>query len=81
MKVILNKTLQKAGKSQYWLANTTGIAVSTINNLCNGKTTRIDFTILDKICDALNCNITDIMIPESHKLFSHYDSIDKGDSK
>ncbi len=64
MKVILNETLEKMGKSQYWLAKETGIAASTLNKLCNNKTTSIQFSLLQKICDALNCDISDILINE-----------------
>ena len=58
--IILNDTLNKMNKSQYWLAKETGIAASTINNLCNNKTTRIDFHTIELICDVLNCNLSDI---------------------
>lgn len=61
MKVILKKTLEKQGKSQYWLAKETGIAVSTLSNLCANKTSKIDFLVLQKICNALDCDITDII--------------------
>lgn len=61
MKVILNDTLKQRGKSQYWLAHQTGIAASTLNNLCNNKTSGVQFYVLDKICDALNCDISDIL--------------------
>ena len=37
MKVILKETLEKQGKSQYWLAKETGIAQSTLSNLCANK--------------------------------------------
>ena len=58
--IILNDTLNKMNKSQYWLAKETGIAASTIDNLCNNKTTRIDFHTIELICDTLNCNLSDI---------------------
>ena len=64
MKIILNDTLKSKSKSQYWLHKETGIAASTLNNLCNNKTTSIQFSVLDKICDALNCEITDILVHE-----------------
>lgn len=64
MKVVLEDTLRAMGKSQYWLAKTTGIAASTINNLCNGKTSSIQFSVLDKICSALDCKVTDIIVEE-----------------
>lgn len=58
--IILNDTLNKMNKSQYWLAKETGIAASTINNLCNNKTTRIDFNTIELICNVLNCELSDI---------------------
>lgn len=61
MKVILNETLKKKNISQYKLAKDTGIAASTLNNLCNNKTTSIQFKVLDKICSILNCNVSDIL--------------------
>lgn len=61
MKITLNDTLKQKGKSQYWLSKQTGIAASTINNLCNNKTTSIQFDVLQKICTTLNCNVCDII--------------------
>lgn len=61
MKVILKETLEKQGKSQYWLAKETGIAQSTLSNLCANKTSKIDFLVLEKICNTLDCDITDII--------------------
>ena len=61
MKVILKETLEKHGKSQYWLAKETDIAQSTLSNLCANKTSKIDFLVLEKICNALDCDITDII--------------------
>lgn len=64
MKVILNKTLENRKISQYKLAKDTGIAASTLNNLCNNKTSSIQFSVLDKICDALDCEVSDILLYE-----------------
>lgn len=64
MKVILNRTLEAKKISQYKLAKDTGIAASTLNNLCNNKTTSIQFSVLDKICDALDCEVSDILVHE-----------------
>ena len=61
MKVILKETLEKQVKSQYWLAKETGIAQSTLSNLCANKTSKIDFLVLEKICNALDCDVTDII--------------------
>ena len=64
MKVILNKTLENRKISQYKLAKDTGIAASRLNNLCNNKTSSIQFSILDKICDVLDCEVSDILLHE-----------------
>lgn len=61
IKVILNDTLEKRGRTQYWLAKETGIAQSTLSNLCANKTSKVDFLVLQKICNALDCDITDII--------------------
>lgn len=61
IKVILNDTLKKRGRTQYWLAKETGIAQSTLSNLCANKTSKIDFIVLQRICNALDCDITDII--------------------
>lgn len=67
MKVILKETLKNKGISQYQLAKDTGIAASTINNLCNGKTSSADFEMLQKICTALQCDVSAIMQPDPIK--------------
>lgn len=61
MKIILNNTLKNKNISQYKLAKDTGIAASTLSNLCNNKTSSVQFSVLDKICDALDCEISDIL--------------------
>ena len=72
MKVILDNTLSRIGKTKYWLSKQTGIAGSTISNLCNGKTTRIDFSVLQTICDALNCTINDIIIADDEDEINNF---------
>lgn len=66
MKIILGDTLKKINKSQYWLSKETGISASALNNLCNGKTKRVDFVLLDKICETLNCSVSDIIESEAY---------------
>ncbi len=64
MKIILNKTLKEKKVSQYKLAKETGIAASTLSNLCNNKTSSVQFSVLDKICDVLDCEVSDILLHE-----------------
>lgn len=65
MKIILNETLAKKGKSQYWLSKETGIAASTLSNLYNNKTSSVQFSVLEKICLKLDCTPNDILHIES----------------
>lgn len=78
MQITLNNTLQQKGHSQYWLAQTTGIAASTINNLCNGKTSAIQFDVLQKICTALECSVNEVI--ESENIINPIHFINKGNS-
>ena len=65
MKITLQETLNRLGKSQYWLSKQTGISTAAINNLCNGKTSRIDFSVLQKICEVLGCHASDIIASDN----------------
>lgn len=64
MKVKLSEVLKNNEKSIYWLHNQTGISSATISRICNNKTTSIQFSVLDKICETLKCNVSDILVPE-----------------
>ena len=61
MIVKLREVLNQRNKSIYWLNKQTGIASSTLSRICNNKTTSIEFSVLDKICEALDCEISDIL--------------------
>ncbi|MGH7623936.1 MAG: helix-turn-helix domain-containing protein [Gemmatimonadaceae bacterium] len=39
----------------------TGLAYSTINEMCNNRTRRIDFDTIDVLCSALGCTVADII--------------------
>ena len=61
MIIKLREVLDQRNKSIYWLNKQTGIASSTLSRICNNKTTSIEFSVLDKICEALDCEISDIL--------------------
>lgn len=61
MIIKLREALDQRNKSIYWLNKQTGIASSTLSRICNNKTSSIEFSVLDKICDALDCEISDIL--------------------
>lgn len=51
------------------LAEKTGVRPSTISALCTGAAKHIPVDVLDKICEALNCQPGDLMeyIPTQRK--------------
>lgn len=61
MIIKLRETLNSKNKSIYWLSKETKIAASTLSRICNNKTSGVQFSVLDKICQALDCEISDIL--------------------
>jgi len=62
VELILNKTLEKLSISRYELAKKTRIQYQVIDNYYKNKIKRYDSFVIDRICDALNCEIKDILI-------------------
>lgn len=61
IRICLDKTLNYLNISRYELAKQTGIRYQIIDNYYKNKVIRYDSTVLEKICSALNCNISDII--------------------
>ncbi len=57
----LDKALEKAGVTRYELAKRTGIQYQIIDNYFKNKVKRYDSYVLNRICEALNCEIKDII--------------------
>lgn len=68
MQVKLREVLNEKHKSIYQLNKETGIASSTLSHICNNKTSSIDFSVLDKICEALDCSVSDILEHEKSNM-------------
>ncbi len=64
MKIMLDQLLDQKGVSQNQLAKDTGISTSTLRNLNHNRTSRISFSILEKICNYLGCDVGDILCIE-----------------
>lgn len=61
IRMTLEKALQSAGITRYELAKRTGIQYQIIDNYYKNKVKRYDSYILDRICAALECDISDII--------------------
>ena len=57
----LDKVLKKLNISRYELSKRTDIQYQVIDNYYKNKVKRYDGYVLDRICTALDCDITDIL--------------------
>jgi putative transcriptional regulator len=61
IKILLSRKLGELRWTQADLARATGIRAATINALYNEVTDRVSLDQLNKICEALDCDLPDIM--------------------
>lgn len=61
IKICLDKTLKKLNISRYELAKRTGVQYQIIDNYYKNKVKRYDSFVLERICVALDCTISDII--------------------
>ncbi len=61
IRICLDKTLKKLNVSRYELAKRTGIQYQIIDNYHKNKVKRYDSFVLERICVALDCNVSDII--------------------
>ncbi len=69
IKIHLSRILGEKRMTQAELARQTGIRPSTINDIYNEMTERLNISHLDRICEYLECDITDLIeyIPYQQK--------------
>ena len=61
VRICLDKTLERLNVSRYELAKRTGIQYQIIDNYYKNKVKRYDSYVVDRICIALDCNVSDII--------------------
>jgi len=61
IKIILNDLLDEKGISHRELSRMTGIRHPSISEMCNNQTKRLPLDNLAKICEVLDCEITDVL--------------------
>lgn len=62
IKILLSSRLGDLRMTQADLARMTGIRPSTINELYHEITERVSLEHLDLICEALNCNLDELIV-------------------
>ena len=61
IKLILDKALEQRNVSRYRLSKLTETDYQIIDNYYKNKVVRYDSYILNKICNCLDCDISDII--------------------
>ncbi|MBO5883523.1 MAG: helix-turn-helix transcriptional regulator [Clostridia bacterium] len=61
VRLTLDKYLDKRGITRYELAKRTEVKFQTIDRYYKNQVVRFDSYILDRICAALDCDISDII--------------------
>ena len=61
IRISLDKTLERLNVSRYELAKRTGIQYQIIDNYYKNRVKRYDSYVLERICDALDCTVGDII--------------------
>lgn len=64
IRILLSRRLGELRWTQTRLANATGINKNTISLLYNDMADRISLEQLDYICEALDCDLSDILVYE-----------------
>lgn len=64
VKLTIDKALEQKGITRYQLAKMTNIKYQTIDNYYKNKVVRYDSFILSKICEALKCNVSELLVYE-----------------
>ena len=60
IKLQINELL--GDRSHYWLAKTTQIEYSVIRNLASQRSQRVTYSTLDRLCDALTCELAELLV-------------------
>lgn len=57
----LKSVIEEKGVTKYWLAQKTGVSWQNLKKIEDGKTTRIEFDLLEKLCEVLDCQPGDLL--------------------
>ena len=61
VRLTIDKMLEKRSITRYELAKRTEIKFQTIDRYYKNRVIRYDSYILDRICEVLECNVSDII--------------------
>lgn len=58
----IKELLKKQKKTKYWFVKNMEGGYQSLTRLMNNETSSIKFETLEKMCDIVNCEISDIVI-------------------
>ena len=61
IRLVLNQYLDKKGITRYEQSKRTGIRFQIVDNYYKNKVVRYDSDLLNRMCEALNCDIADLI--------------------
>lgn len=61
IRLTIKEYLDRQGITRYEVAKRTGIRFQIIDNYYKNKVVRYDSYVLDRICEALSCDISDLI--------------------
>jgi len=61
IRLTVDKCLERCGMTRYELAKRTGIRFQIVDNYYKNKVVRYDSDILNRMCVALSCDISDLI--------------------
>lgn len=67
IRILLSTRLGERRWTQADLVRATGIRPSTINDLYHEKSERVNLEHIDLICEALGCELSDLIVREENK--------------
>ena len=74
IRILLSRKLGELRWTQADLARATGIRPTTINEMYHEMADRVNLEYLDLICEALDCDLSEILVrePNSEPRVTHY---------
>lgn len=67
IRILLSRKLGEVRWTQADLARRTGIRPSTINDMYHEMCDRVNIEYLDRICNVLNCDLTELLVYDPPK--------------
>ena len=58
----IKEILKKQKKTKYWLIKNMQSGYQYMNRMINNETKSIKFDTLDKMCDLLDCDVSDLIV-------------------